>query len=103
MYELVLCILRIVIDAVLVSNEDVMRNRSFTFQRRMQNRRNAPVPGIRIPMRTVRRRFMRESWCFIPVNCVTMQYSTGRRIPIVNIFVVNLESRLRNDEGYEYS
>ena len=92
----------VVIDAVLLSRNDVMRNRSFTFQRRMRNQRNTPVPGIRIPMRTVQRRFMREGGCCILCKVMTMQYSTGRRIPIVNIFIVNLESRLRNDKGYHY-
>ena len=37
------------------------------------------------------------------VKCITiiiLLQCSGRRIPIVNIFVTNLESRLQNDEGY---
>ena len=34
------------------------------------------------------------------VNCMSMQYLTGRRIPIINILIINLESRLQIDDGY---
>ena len=35
--------------------------------------------------------------CKVYNHCNTL---LGRRIPIVNILVVNLESKLQNDEGY---
>ena len=37
--------------------------------------------------------------------CITTNILIGRRerIPIVNIFILNLESKLQNDEGYAYS
>lgn len=50
----------LVVDAVLLSDDDIMRNDNFTFQRRMHSENNAPLPGIRIPMRTVQKRFKRE-------------------------------------------
>ena len=50
----------VVIDAVLPSNNDVMKNRSFTFRKNMKGQNNAPVPGIRIPMRAVQKQFMKR-------------------------------------------
>ena len=48
----------IVIDALLPSDDDLMNNDNFTFQRRMRGRNNAPLPGIRIPSRVVQNRGM---------------------------------------------
>ena len=49
------------IDAVLPSNNDVMKNRSFVFQKNMRGRKkNTPVPGIRIPMGAVQKQFMKR-------------------------------------------
>ena len=50
----------IVIDAVLPSSDDIMKNRSYMFKRNMRNKTNAPLLGIRIPMGVVKKRFMKE-------------------------------------------
>jgi len=52
----------LVIDAVLPSDDDVMNKKSYTFKKsmQMQNKKNVPVPGIRIPMRAVQNRFMKK-------------------------------------------
>ena len=56
-----LCILLyVVIDALLPSDDDLMNNDSFTFQRRMRGRNNAPLPEIRIPSRVVQNRGMKN-------------------------------------------
>ena len=115
-----LCILYIVIDALLPSDDDLMNNDSFTFQRGMRGRNNAPLPGIRIPSSVVQNRGMKNGGgkegkggkgggkCYeVWTNLCNYQYLTaaGRRgtIPVVNIFILNLESKLQNDEGYAYS
>ena len=51
--------LHIVIDALLPSDDDLMNNDNFTFQRSMCGQNNAPLPRIRIPSSIVQNRGMR--------------------------------------------
>lgn len=51
----------IVIDAVLPSDDDLMKNGSFMFQKNVRMEPNrAPVPGIRIPMSVVHKQSMKK-------------------------------------------
>ena len=52
--------LLVVIDAVMPSDDDVMKNSSFTFQKNMSGWKNATVPGIKIPTHTVYKLFTKK-------------------------------------------
>ena len=62
----------IVIDTVLLSEDDVMRNDSVIFQRNVQGQNNIPTPRIRIPTSIVQKQYINEGWHILCVNYMTI-------------------------------
>ena len=89
----------IVISALLPHEDDLATMDGITFPDLDEFSSDQPIPTIEIPIAAVQNRFSVEGLVYISVKMSFIDITVGRRVPIVNVVSLNLESRLNTDEG----